>query len=259
MSEITFVFPFQTIPVSLTGKKCALQCKHCNKHYLEHMLTLDKLKGNERSVLISGGCNSNGVVPLLKFKEKLGEIKKRSKIAVHPGLFPPKEARKLKGFADRIAFDFIGSDETIREVYGLKKSVNDYLTSFCALAKQVPTIPHLTIGLHGGKIKGEWNALDLLCSSSAKTIVFNVFIPTPGTAYESFFPPPIKDVLELLMKAKGEFSKVFLGCMRPGGSYREKLDSKAIALEAVDRIVMPPPNIFKKVKDPSFTTECCIL
>jgi hypothetical protein len=259
MKEVTFVFPFQTALVSLTGKECALQCKHCNKHYLQHMLTLDQLKGNERSLLISGGCNSDGAVPLLKFERKLKELKKNSRIIVHPGLFPPKQARKLKEFVDRVAFDMVGSNETIEEVYGLKKSVEDYHSSFSALAKQVLTIPHLTLGLHGGKIKGEWNALDLLCSSGAKTVVFNVFIPTPSTPYESLSPPPIKEILELLRKARGEFNEVFLGCMRPGGIYREKLDSKAIDLEVVDRIVMPPPNIFKKVKDPSFSGECCIL
>jgi hypothetical protein len=223
------------------------------------MRTLDRLKGSEKSVLISGGCNANGEVPLLEFANKIMEIKRKSKTILHPGLFPPDKAKMLRKLADRIAFDFVGSSETIREVYGLNRTVNDYLSSFCALSSQTPTIPHITIGLHGGKIKGEWNALELLRSTNTKIIVFNVFIPTTGTAYECFSPPPVDDVLRLLGAAREQFSKVFLGCMRPGGAYRSKLDSRVVDQHVVDRIVMPTPNTFKKVKASSIFTECCIL
>ena len=257
MEDITFVFPFETTSISLTGNKCALHCKHCNKRYLIPMTSLNKFDGRAKSVLISGGCDGDGVVPILKFKEEIKKIKEDHRVVAHTGLLPPEDADEISELADVVSFDFIGDDDTIKEVYALEKTVNDFSNSFIALDKHVRTVPHITIGLQAGKILGERNAMELLESLGAKTIVFNVLIPTKGTCYELIGPPEIKEVLKILKEGKDMFSNVYLGCMRPGGRYRRLLDS--VAIDIVDRIVMPSRDAIKKVGEYHRSMECCVL
>src|SRR3972149_11030564 len=52
-------------PISLTGTRCALKCKHCNSHYLRHMLdgsnnklfshAIDLANKGANGILLSGG------------------------------------------------------------------------------------------------------------------------------------------------------------------------------------------------------------
>ena len=62
-------------PVTITGKKCSLNCKHCSQHYLGHMAQADtpeKLlnvcrilkKQGAPGVLLSGGSRKDGTIPL---------------------------------------------------------------------------------------------------------------------------------------------------------------------------------------------------
>jgi hypothetical protein len=253
------VIPSETVPVSVTGTRCSLNCKHCGGHYLKGMKRLSQLTGNERSILISGGCNSEGEVPFLNYRNKIEELKKKSKIVLHSGFLKEEKTHFLDKLADKVSFDFIGSEKTIRNVYGLNLGVDDFLNSFCAIAKKVDAVPHLTIGLEGGKVNGEKRAVELLSSIGVKRIVFNIFIPTPGTCFESRAPPDTKEVLKLLSLARGKFNELMLGCMRPGGPYRNRLDFEAINL--VDRIVTPSPQVLKLkgIGGSKVFRECCIL
>ena len=123
--------------------------------------------------------------------------------------------------------------------------------------------PHITIGLHAGKIKGEWNALDILKKFGADAIVFNVLIPTPNTKYSDKEPPRIEEVLRIISHARLNFpdTPIYLGCMRPKGKYRKELDEKVIGL--VNRIVMPADTALRKAEELGYTIkeleECCIL
>ena len=68
-------------PVSITGADCELNCKHCEKHYLRHMLdgsggklehAVGSLAKRGRSgVLISGGSKLDGSVPTYELSGRI--------------------------------------------------------------------------------------------------------------------------------------------------------------------------------------------
>ncbi len=255
MSEAEFVFPVRTKAISLTGRACSLNCAHCNRHYLGNMGTLGDMEQDKpfSSILASGGCDKEGRVPLLEFRDELSKLREKYKIVAHTGLFPPGKVKELRGIADVVSFDLPPSTNAIREVFGIDKTRQDYVDSLCALMKEVPTVPHLTIGLRGGKIEGERDSLDIIAGLGQKKIVLNVLVPTPGTRYQDRAPPSVGDVVSLLNYSKRKFDKVYLGCVRPGGNYRERLDKKALGI--VDRIVMPARGISREKAE--VFHECC--
>jgi len=238
--------------LSITGKACAMHCKHCDRHYLEHMIPcsdpatlyrkcLEFDKKGYKGVLVSGGYNENGWVPLEGFVDTLARIKGDTNLAinVHCGLVPEGLARSLgNAGVDVVSFDLIGDDETIREVTGLDKSVEDYVSTLDHLLENVScVVPHITIGLHGGRLKGEKRAVEIACSRKVSTLVFLVLIPTGGTAFEAVNPPSADEVEDVISyaRSKMEEANIFLGCMRPRQTEYELRALKA----RVNGIVVP--------------------
>jgi len=256
-NEIYFDFPTKTESVSLTGTACSLNCAHCGGHYLKGMTDIEELNPSLStelsfsSALISGGCTVDGKVPFWNRLDLLQELKNRKvRLNFHVGLIDEKEVQLLKGLADVVSFDFVGNEDTIREVYGLRHTLEDYIRVYQDLRKHVRLIPHLTIGLKGGIWSGEEKALDILEDLGLDGLVFNVFIPTPGTLYSDRTPPNLEEVIRFLAKARVRFPKtpLALGCMRPKGSYRQKLDEAAVAL-GINRIVIPTPKARQLVEE----------
>ncbi|MBR0519556.1 radical SAM protein, partial [bacterium] len=79
MKEITTVFPFKTKSISVTGNRCSFNCSHCGRKYLQSMESIsDTIKLGKRnftSVLISGGMNIKGYVPLDEYEDEIRKIK----------------------------------------------------------------------------------------------------------------------------------------------------------------------------------------
>ena len=69
-----------------------------------------------------------------------------------------------------------------------------------------------------------------LASRAIDVLVFLVLIPTQGTAYADCRPPPLTEVADLLVDARGLLpeTRIYLGCMRPHGQYRQALDTLAV-------------------------------
>jgi uncharacterized radical SAM superfamily protein len=122
----------------------------------------------------------------------------------------------------------------------------------------------MTIGLNKGELAGEYDSIDLLALNPPEALVFNVLIPTKETDYERVEPPKISDVIDVISYAKERLpnTKIYIGCMRPGGSYRNELDDRCIDL-GVDRIVMPAKAAKEKAGQMDLAIEekweCCIL
>ncbi len=264
MRDISFVRPAKTIPISVTGEKCALNCLHCAGNYLIGKIDIDHLSNIEHapSYLITGGCDLDGKVPIIRHLDKLSLLPEESTRIAHPGLIDEIEAETLSRAIDVVSFDFVGDNRTIKGVYGMEKSVKDYEESFSALSALMPTFPHLTIGLFKGKLAGEFEALEFLASSKSKAIVLNVFIPTTGTALGNLPPPSVDDVRKVFTRARESFDEIYLGCMRPGGRYRNELDVMAVE-EGCDRIVNPAKTArelaVKQGLEVDLKEECCIL
>jgi len=246
-------YPYPKFPsISITGEFCAMKCKHCGHRYLQHMVPcvepaelyrkcIEFAKHGSRGVLISGGYNIEGWVPLEGFLDAIERVKSETGlfINVHSGLVPTWLARELgRAGVDLISFDFIGANETIEEVIGIEKTVKDYERSLDDLVDSVPSVaPHITIGLHGGELVGEQRALEILSAKRISALVFLVLVPTPGTAFERVSSPKPEDVGRIISIARLEIPKVplALGCMRPRSG---ELELQAM-LSGIDRIEIP--------------------
>lgn len=270
--KIFFDYPTQTESITLTGHSCALNCAHCGGHYLKGMRSVEEIQIHGelndnypfRSALISGGCTTDGKVPFPEHLEFLRSLKKDVRLNFHVGLLDNEEIPLLKDLADVISFDFVADRETIREVYGLDCDPEDYRRVFLALREVLPVMPHLTLGLKGGEWSGEEAALEALEELKIDGLIFNVFIPTPGTRYASKKPLPVEEVVRFLAQARIRFPKIplALGCMRPKGRYRQNLDEAAVAL-GLNRLVMPTPGARKRAEELRLRVvrgeECCAL
>ncbi|MHA1378840.1 MAG: radical SAM protein [Candidatus Helarchaeota archaeon] len=265
--------------ISITGAQCFLSCKHCNKHYLELMIhantpeklieTCKELDDNGAvGCLISGGFDENYALPFEKFLSALSYIKKNTNLIlnVHTGLITNKLAEKLaKTGINVVSFDIVGDKDTIKQVYGIEKTPQDYLNSINALKNSnIKYIaPHICIGLNFGKIKGEIEALKLIKNINPYLIVLLALVPTKNTPMEKIMLD-IDKVVKIIVIARLMFptTPISLGCMRPGGSFRQRLDLLAFKA-GITRIEIPSNFLTKYAKNKGYTVEminsCCAI
>ncbi len=272
-SSLPQLFP----SVSVTGTACALKCKHCQGKLLKTMIPVftpaelvevcNDLKDKGcLGLLISGGCLPDGSVPLNRFIGVMAQIKRDLglKIVVHTGLIDGETARRLKeAGVDAALIDIIGSDETIQEVYRLNAGVKDYDESLKALHEAgVPSVPHVLIGLHYGKIKGEFQALEIISKYDPAAVIAIALTPIRGTVMEEVKPPPPEDIVKLLIAARLMMptTPVVLGCMRPKGKHRLEADRLAVRA-GVNAIAFPTEAAINLAKSMdlaiTFSPLCC--
>ena len=267
-TTIQFDYPLDTALISLTGTQCALDCAHCGRHYLRHMIPIweakDRVAATAPSALISGGCDSEGRVPVTAHLDQVAALRPGRLLNWHVGLIGEREAEAISPYVDVISMDFVGDDETIHEVYSLDKTVTDYVKSYQILRRYGRVLPHITIGLFGGQLGHERPAMEKLEQLGLDGLVFLVLTPTPGTRYADCSPPTVTDVAEILAEARLRFpdSPIYLGCMRPKGRYRTELDPLAVRA-GVNRIVSPSRPAVHLAKSLGLlivrSRECCAL
>jgi hypothetical protein len=182
----------------------------------------------------------------------------------HVGFVTEEEVKAIAPLVDVVSFDFVGDDTTIREVYGIERTVGDYERTYRLLRAHLPTLPHVTIGLRGGELGHELPAFERLQAIGVDGLVLLVFIPTPGTRYGDRTPPSPEVVADLLAEARLRFPEVpiYLGCMRPKGSYRNLLDP--LALRAGVNVIVSPSRVAQQAAASLGLTarksrECCVL
>ena len=267
--ELLVARPQDTESISVTGAACSLKCAHCGGHYLSKMTPLSGLEKTEdikgSSCLISGGCDLSGKVAVMDKLDKLAKLKGEHRYNFHVGLLSEEEIKAVAPLADVVSFDFLGDDLTIKETLKLNKTVEDYLACYRLLKKYCTQVaPHLCIGLNGGKLRGEREALRLLAAEGIERLIFIVFMPTKGTEYAECAPPTLTEVVELLSEARTLLPEtpLFLGCMRPGGTYRSELDKAAIEA-GINGIVQPTAAALARARELGLTIkeswECCVL
>ncbi len=278
--KIRFYYPLPRFPnVSVTGGVCALGCKHCGGHYLKTMngiQTPSKLKEFCKKLeteggiglLVSGGCDTEGRVPLDRFLDALRWTKENTGliINVHTGLLDKRQAEELGSTGvDIVSVDVVGSNETIRHVYGLNATVDDYWETLNSLKEaRIPNIvPHICVGLDFGKIRGEAAALEVAQRIDPELVVILGLMPTPGTAMENV-PPPSAEVVARAVAATSIMlpnAGVALGCMRSRIG-KEKIEKLAIRAGA-NRLVLPSRSTIENVKAIGFKVihldGCCAI
>ena len=269
--------PTEFPTVSITGKGCALNCKHCEGKVLETMhpantpqklieLCTELKQKGALGCLISGGCSPDGSVPLEQFIPAIAKIKRGLglTVLVHTGIINLETAQQLRDAGvDAALIDIIGSDETIREVYNLQTTVKNYAESLQALYDaKIDFVPHVIVGLHHGELKGELAALNMIAKHKPSAVVIISFMPIHGTAMAKTKPPTPTEIAKVTATARTMFPQtpVVLGCMRPKGKHRAQTD--VLTLKAgVDAIAFPSEEAIKHAQqqgyDIRFSSYCC--
>jgi uncharacterized radical SAM superfamily protein len=273
MKNIEFVKLTHTKSISTTKNYCFLNCKHCNKHYLKNMKSVDEIeelaKEGIKSFLISGGMNSNIEVPIIPFYEKLKYLKNKYNLRynIHTGIVENsyEYLSKLRDLHDSISFDIVGKEEAYKNVYG-NNFYKEMISSFDTLISENFNVkPHITLGLNGGKIEHEFNSLNILKKNAnkIKNVIFIVFIPTKDTFFENKKPPNLKEIEDIFKTFKKEMpnTNLTLGCMQPKGFYRKEL--QVMSLKYLDKITQPLQHTIKLAEENNYkieySFECCAL
>lgn len=265
------------VSVSVTGDACALKCEHCNTKVLLGMGDLrterslfqmceDISARGARGVLVSGGSDREGRVPLLSHMDDLKRVRQELglTIRVHPGLVSEAVAEGLADVGiDGAMVDIIGAEETIREVYHLDYGVEEYERTLERLSRHgVPMIPHIILGLHFGEFLGEERALELISQYPPKILVLVIFMPLYGTPMANVKPPAPETVGEFFLKARTAMpdTPVMLGCARPYGDVKKQIDRLAVDA-GLDGIAYPAEGIVGYAEGlgfrPRFHDACC--
>lgn len=249
-------YPHPHFPtISITGKECALNCKHCGGRYLQHMLPcptpdvlrktcLELAENGAHGVLLSGGYNENGYVPFEPFIDEIERVKRETGlfISAHTGLIPGWLAREIgRAGVDLADFDLIGDDETIELVLGIERTVEDYRRTLTELGRWLPhVVPHICIGLHAGELRGELTALEIAAGSNCSVLVLLALVPTAGTQFEGADPPAATTIGEVVARARLRLPEaaLALGCMRPRGAERAEIELQALR-SGIDRMEIP--------------------
>ena len=264
--------------ISVTGTACALSCEHCKTNVLHGMADLRRHNGSlfdlcadlaskgARGVLISGGSDKQGRVPLLPHIGEMKRVRNELGLAirVHTGV-PDEETCAALGEVDidGAMIDIIGHRDTMREVYHLDADPEDYENALAWLEKyEVPTIPHIILGLHFGKMLGEERALEMIVRHPPKVMVLVVLMPLTGTPMTGVTPPSLDEIGAFFERSRKALpsTPVMLGCARPMGNLKVEIDRLAVNA-GLNGIAYPANGIVEYARQaglrPQFINACC--
>ncbi len=243
---------------SVTGGACALDCDHCKAKILEPMLpatTPEMLDQKVRDLivlqglqgfLLSGGSNKRNEIKYEKYYPVIEKLKRDFpylKIAIHSALTDERRAKLMESAGvDTAMMDVIGARETIKDVYHLDRSVDDFEATLAALCSTtMEVVPHIVIGLHYGRILGEANALDICARHNIHSLVLVVVMPFYG---KNFVTPDAHAVGRIFLEARQRLpeKQVLLGCARPAGMHKRVVDAYAV-MAGLDGIAFPADGV----------------
>jgi uncharacterized radical SAM superfamily protein len=215
---------------------------------------------------VSGGSTKEGRVPLRRFLPTLTWVKENTDLVLnlHTGMLDAREADEVASTgADVVSVDVVGSDETLRDVYGLNASVEEYGATLTNLMDAgAPSVaPHICVGLHFGELKGERMALERSLSIEPEVVVFLGLIPTAGTPMSSVTPPGVDEIIGLIEEAKrlSPRTEASLGCMR-SRVYKTELEWRAIEAGA-ERLALVSRSTESRALEMGYKVEsfdgCC--
>ncbi len=265
--------------VSLTGKLCDLGCDHCQGRLLETMLPAVspdellalghrlKAKG-QHGFLLSGGSDHEGRLPWQEFLPAIARVIQETGLIVtaHVARIDAAIAKALKDAGVRQALiDVVGAEETAREVLHLADGLQAQSETLAALKEAgLEVVPHIILGLHRGRLLGEERALRIVAGLNTKRVVFVVLMPLKQTPFAELEAPAVEEVARFLALAREILPEPahHLGCARPRGRYRARLD--ALAVEAgINVLAIPSDAALDKARELgveiSQTDTCCSL
>lgn len=283
-SILKIYIPNKRFPaISITGRKCALNCEHCNGKYLAGMKDLQNPKELKKflykhyenhgvGALVSGGCAPDGSVPLLSFTKAMKEVKENTKliINVHTGLLKEQTAKALADAkVDIVSFDVNMDINAIREIYHLEnRDTQDYKKALEILKKyELNIVPHICVGLYYGQLHAELKALRYIKESglNPSLIVIIALIPPKKKSKKFRAPKPI-EIAKIIAITRFLFprSEISLGCMRPKAGIKIEIEQNALKA-GITRIELPSKKTLKWLMkyNPEakfeFFSSCCAI
>ena len=270
--------PHRFASISLTGRRCALRCEHCRGQLLEGMLPAPTpeallalgqrlLERGCEGVLVSGGADANGAVPLESHLPAMAQLKEWGlQVIVHTGLLDRRTAEGLKAIGvDQVLFDVVGDAATIHQVLHLDRSPEDYAQTLALLSDlEIPVAPHIVVGLHFGRLGGELAALEMISQTGAAVIVFVVLRPLPHTPMADLpaVDPEAVGRLAAVARVFNPTVPITLGCARPAGLVKIEIERRAV-LAGVNGVAYPDPTTVRLAGElglcTPFVESCCSL
>jgi uncharacterized radical SAM superfamily protein len=270
--------PHRFASISLTGTHCELLCEHCQGRLLTGMLpapdapSLDALGSHLTAqgcegVLISGGADRRGAVPLVDHLPAIRRLKERGlAVIVHTGLVGRETAVGLRDAGvDQVLFDVVGDESTIRDVLHLDRTPHDYAAALGLLRDVgLHVAPHIVIGLHFGELRGELAAMDAIREVGADVVVLVVLRPLPRTPMASTRPvaPDVVGQLAGVARILFPTTPLTLGCARPANRHKRTMERRAIEA-GVNAVAYPDPSTVEMAAALglriSFVESCCTL
>lgn len=264
--------------VSITGGDCALQCDHCKAKILEPMIPArtpealwrvanEQIERGARGMLLTGGSNRRNEVEYGAFYPVVRRIKDAFptfRIALHTALTDADGARCMEQAGiDAAMMDVIGAQDTIAQVYHLKRSVDDFEHTLEALvATQLKVVPHIVLGLHYGRLLGEWRALEIVARHRPDALVLVAAMPFYAPASRPFVTPDVHGVGQFFLDARRTLPELplLLGCARPPGRARSQIDAYAV-MAGFDGIAHPADGMVELAarlgRRVRVTPSCC--
>jgi len=264
--------------VSITGGDCKLQCDHCKAKILEPMIPARSpddlwrvvngvVADGGQGMLLTGGSNHRNEVEYGPYYSTIRRIKDEFpafKIAMHTALVDDDVARSMEQAGiDAAMMDVIGSQETITQVYHLKRTVDDFEATLESLVKtKMKVVPHIVIGLHYGKLLGEWNALEMIKRHLPAAVVLVVVMPQYAPAKRPFVTPDPVETGRFFLDARAALPTLplLLGCARPSGMVKMQLDAYAV-MAGVSGIAHPSDGMVELAarlgRRVAVTPSCC--
>jgi len=145
----------------------------------------------------------------------------------------------------------------------LNVTVKDYEHSLRVLHETgIVFVPHVIVGLHYGKLKGEFHALKMISQCKPSALVIIAFMPIHETEMETVEPSKPVDIVKTITVARLMFPQtpLVLGCMRPKGKHRVEADILAIKA-GVDAIAFPSEEAIRFAENQGygvfFSSFCC--
>jgi uncharacterized radical SAM superfamily protein len=246
--------------VSITGGECALACDHCKAKILQPMIpartpeALWEIVNREiargaSGMLLTGGSNRrnevdySGHLPILRrIKDTFPDFR----IAVHTALTDLPRARALREAGVDVAMmDVIGAQDTLTQVYHLKRPVADFEDSLASLLESgLRVVPHIVLGLHYGRFLGEWRALEMVARHRPHGLVLVVAMPFYAPPTRPFATPDAQEVGRFFLEARAALPDIplALGCARPPGRMRLAIDAYGV-LAGLDAIAHPAEGV----------------
>ncbi len=264
--------------ISVTGTRCALRCDHCRGRLLHDMIPAETpgrlvevgaalRKKGCRGVLVSGGSVSEGYVPLRPFADAIGELRKMGlHVIAHTGLIGRDTAQALKDAGVmQVLIDVMGDTRTIQDVYHMKREPADFRRALLMMREVgLELAPHVLLGLHYGRLRGEYRALGYITEARPQALVVIALTRIRGTPMAGITPPSNDEIGRFLAVSRilNPDVPLILGCMRQSGPGRPEMERLAIDAGA-NAIAYPLDRSIDRARRrglrPVFTEECCSL